>query len=95
MFADEAFKRIGEPSHLSVNKPGFDPVCRTIRKVCRRHHVPVLYNHLPKCIIRVRNDDFRARYFQGKNDTAHLNAEGHHLFLPVGRKWFEKKHARK
>lgn len=87
--------RIGYVTPWYVDKPGFDPVCKTIRKVCRRHHVPVLYNYSPKCIIKVRDDDFRARYFQGKNDTAHLNAEGHRLFLPVARKWFEKKLARK
>jgi hypothetical protein len=38
----------------------------------------------------VRDAAFRKKYFQGANDTAHLNAEGHDLFLPVGKAWFLK-----
>ena len=73
-----------------VGRDGFAPVCKTIRAICKRHHVPVLDNCNKKSIIKVRDDDFRHRYFQGDNDTAHLNADGHKLFLPVGKKFIQK-----
>ena len=61
-----------------------------IKQVCRRHKIPVLWNYTHKCVIQVRNDDFRRKYFQGPKDTAHLNADGHDLFLPVATQWFDK-----
>ncbi len=67
-----------------VDGPGFRPVVKAIRRACRRNGVPVLDNYSARCVVRVRDADFRRRYFQGPNDTAHLNADGHALFLPVG-----------
>jgi len=82
--------RIGYVTPWYVDRPGFKKVCKTIRKVCKRHNIPVLWNYSSKCIIEVRDSNFRRQYFQGPKDTAHLNAEGHRLFLPIGKEWFEK-----
>jgi len=82
--------RLGYVTPWYVDRPGFKPVCKAIRKICKRHHVPVLWNYTSKCVIQVRDKAFRRQYFQGINDTAHLNAEGHDLFLPVGTAWFTK-----
>ncbi|MBQ9641048.1 MAG: SGNH/GDSL hydrolase family protein [Bacteroidaceae bacterium] len=82
--------KIGYVTPWYVDRPGFQSVCKTIKKVCKRHHIPVLWNYTSKCVIQVRNDDFRRQYFQGPNDTAHLNAAGHDLFLPIGTAWFQK-----
>ena len=82
--------RIGYVTPWYVDRPGFAPVCKVIKEVCKRHEIPVLYNYDENCVIQVRDAAFRKKYFQGANDTAHLNAEGHHLFLPVGKAWFLK-----
>lgn len=82
--------KIGYVTPWYVDMSGFDQVCKTIKKVCKRHRIPVLMNYSKDCAIKVREEDFRARYFQDKNDTAHLNAAGHDLFLSVAREWFEK-----
>lgn len=73
-----------------VDRDGFRPTVRTIRQVCRKHRVPVLRNYRKSCIIKVRDAEFRKKYFQGPNDTAHLNRAGHELFLPVGEKFLQK-----
>ena len=86
--------RIGYVTPWWVDRPGFEPVCKVIKKVCKRHKIPVLMNCNGKCIIKVRDKEFRKRYFQGADDTAHLNAAGHDLFLPVGKDWFLKKVAK-
>ena len=67
-----------------VEREGFAPVVKTIKRVCKRHGVPVLDNYSKKCVVKVRDAAFRKKYFQGADDTAHLNAAGHELFLPVG-----------
>jgi lysophospholipase L1-like esterase len=82
--------RIGYVTPWYVDRPGFAPVCKVIKEVCKRHEIPVLYNYDENCVIQVRDAAFRKKYFQGTNDTAHLNAEGHDLFLPVGKAWFLK-----
>lgn len=41
-------------------------------------------------IVQVSDVAFRKKYFQGPNDTAHLNNEGHDLYLPVAMEWFVK-----
>lgn len=81
---------IGYVTPWFVDRPGFQGVCKMIKKVCRRNRIPVLWNHDKKCVIQVRDADFRRKYFQGNNDTAHLNAAGHALFLPVAEQWFRK-----
>lgn len=87
--------RIGYVTPWYVDRPGFAPVCNVIKKVCKRHHIPVLWNYDKKCIIKVRDREFRKRYFQGADDTAHLNDKGHDLFLPVGKAWFLKEMTKK
>ena len=82
--------KIGYVTPWYVDRPGFAPVCKVIKEVCKRHEIPVLYNYDENCVIQVRDAAFRKKYFQGANDTAHLNAEGHDLFLPVGKAWFLK-----
>lgn len=67
-----------------VDREGFRQVVKCIRKVCKRKGVPVLNNYAADCCIKVRDEEFRRRFFQGAKDTAHLNAAGHRLFLPIG-----------
>ena len=82
--------RIGYVTPWYVDRPGFKQVCKVIKQVCRRHKIPLLWNYTPKCVIKVRDAGFRRRYFQGPGDTAHLNADGHDLFLPVATEWFDR-----
>ncbi len=77
-----------------VDREGFKPVVKAIRQVCRRKQVPVLNNYSKKSIIQVRDADFRKQYFQGDNDMAHLNAQGHQLFLPIAERFLHKELAR-
>ncbi len=79
--------KIGYVTPWYVDRDGFVPVVKTIKRICKKHHVPVLDNYSKKCIIKLRDENFRKQYFQGINDTAHLNAEGHALFFPVGEKF--------
>lgn len=67
-----------------VDRSGFKETVRVIKSVCRKHNVPVLDNYRKKALIKVREEEFRKKYFQGIKDTAHLNNEGHDLYLPVG-----------
>ena len=67
-----------------VDRAGFKEVVQIIRKVCKRHDVPVLNNYRKSSVIKVRDDNFRKQYFQGANDTAHLNDAGHDLYMPIG-----------
>ena len=67
-----------------VDRAGFKEVVQIIRKVCKRHDVPVLNNYRKSSVIKVRDDDFRKQYFQGTKDTAHLNDAGHDLYMPLG-----------
>lgn len=82
--------RIGYVTPWWIDRPGFTEVCKVIKKVCKRHKIPVLDNYNSKCIIKVRDNEFRKKYFQGPNDNAHLNRQGHDLFLPVATRWFER-----
>lgn len=82
--------KIGFVTPWYVDRPGFKNVVKVIQKSCKKHHIPVLCNYSKKCVIEVRDEEFRKGYFQGNDDTAHLNAKGHDLFLPIGRSWFLK-----
>ena len=82
--------KIGYVTPWYRNVAGFKQVCKVIKQVCRKHRIPVLDNYSKSCVIDVRNADFRKQYFQGPNDTAHLNNKGHDLFLPVAKEWFVK-----
>ena len=73
-----------------LDNPGFRPVVETINRVCRQHGVPVLDNYSDRSPVKVRDDQFRRRYFQSATDTAHLNDEGHDLFLPTGESFLRR-----
>ena len=79
--------RLGWVTPWYVDRPGFRPVVKAIKRICRKHHVPVLDNYRRSCPVKVRDADFRRHFFQGPNDTAHLNAEGHSLFYATGEKF--------
>jgi hypothetical protein len=84
--------RIGFVTPWYVDRPGFADVCNIIKKVCKKYCIPVLWNYDEGCIIKVRDEAFRKKYFQGGKgtDMAHLNEAGHNLFLPIGKKWFDE-----
>ena len=82
--------KIGWVTPWYVDRPGFKQTVKIIKKVCRKKHVPVLDNYKRSCLIKVRDEEFRKRYFQGKDDTAHLNADGHDLFVATGIKFLKK-----
>ena len=73
---------IGFVTPWHVNRPGFEPVIKTIHRVCRRWRIPVLDTR--KSPVRVEDEAFRRQYFQAPDDHAHLNAQGHLLALPWG-----------
>jgi lysophospholipase L1-like esterase len=76
--------KIGYVTPWFVDRDGFSQTIKAIKKVCRKHDIPLLNNYRKKSIIKVRDPKFRKQYFQGENDTAHLNNAGHDLFLPIG-----------
>jgi len=80
--------KIGYVTPWYVDAEGFSQVCKVIRNVCKKNNIPVLDNYSPDCVIKVRDEEFRKKYFQSPNDNAHLNASGHELFLQVAKKWF-------
>lgn len=67
----------------AVDRPGFREVNAQIIKACGQRGIPVL-DMAALGVIDVNNPDFRARYFQGPDDTAHLNEAGHDLLVPLG-----------
>jgi lysophospholipase L1-like esterase len=67
-------------SPWDVDYPGFAEMQHVLTEVCAAHSIP-LYDAAHQSGILVRDADFRRRYFQRANDTAHLNAAGHALFL--------------
>lgn len=83
--------KIGYVTPWYVDRPGFASVCKIIQETCERHAIPVLMNYDKDCVIQVRDEEFRKQYFQRMDDTAHLNAKGHDLFLPVAKEWFLKR----
>lgn len=81
--------RIGWVTPWYVDRPGFSQASAIIRDVCRQHDVPVLDNCNADCIIKVRDAEFRRKYFQSPHDTAHLNDAGHDLFFPIGEEFIK------
>ena len=67
----------------AVDRQNFKEVTNQIIKACGERGIPVL-DMAALGVIDVNNPDFRAKYFQGPNDTAHLNAAGHDLLVPLG-----------
>ena len=82
--------RIGWVTPWYVDKPGFAPTCKAIKKICKQKKVALLDNYKKSCMVKVRDDEFRRQYFQGPTDNAHLNAKGHDLFLVVGDRFVKK-----
>ena len=77
---------IGFVTPWAVERTGFAEVTQTIREVCANHHFPVLDATRTSGILPM-DTIFRKKYFQGINDTAHLNAEGHALLLDWGERF--------
>lgn len=75
--------RLAYVTPWAVDRPGFTEVNSQIIKACGQRGILVL-DMAALGVIDVNNPDFRAKYFQGPNDTAHLNAEGHDLLVPLG-----------
>lgn len=69
--------------------PEFKIVVDITKRVCAKYDIPV-FDAYHDGTIKGLDDSFRARYFQGKNDHAHLNARGHDLFLPVAEEFLSK-----
>lgn len=82
--------KIGIVGPWYVPQPGFEGVCKTMQKVCKKQKVPFLNNYSSDCVINVRDAKFRKDFFQSPTDYAHLNADGHEVFLPVARDWFQE-----
>lgn len=74
---------IGYVTPWGVDRPYFNEVIAEIHKACDKYGIPVLDVSSPE-IIDVNNPEFRAVYFQGPNDTAHLNDKGHDLMIDRG-----------
>lgn len=66
-----------------VPRPCFAEVTEAIKRTCARYAIPVLDNAATSGVY-VWNPTFRKLYFQGPDDTAHLNAAGHRLFMRKG-----------
>lgn len=76
---------IGYVTPWNVNRIYFEEVISEIKRACKLNGIPVL--DASESIIEVNNPDFREKYFQGKNDTAHLNDEGHNLLIEWGKRF--------
>lgn len=74
---------IGYVTPWGVDREYFKEVIAEIHKACDKYGIPVLDVSSPD-IIDVNNPEFRAIYFQGPNDTAHLNDKGHNLMVDRG-----------
>lgn len=75
--------RIGYVTPWGVDRPYFREVTDEIHAACARHGIPVLDMTSPD-VVDVNSPDFRAKYFQRPDDTAHLNARGHALLIDRG-----------
>lgn len=63
------------------DKPNMERVIDIIKQVAGSRAIPVFDSRMSG--IHVCNPAFRKLYFQKPDDTAHLNARGHDLFLPI------------
>ncbi len=69
-----------------VPRDNFEEVAEITEQVCEKHSIPV-FNNLKYSGVYVWNENFRKRYFQDINDTAHLNDEGHNLYMNKAEKF--------
>ena len=60
-----------------------DKVIEAMKQICAHYSIPI-FDASAKSGIYVRNENFRKKYFQAPSDTAHLNSEGHDLFMNKG-----------
>ena len=63
----------------------FQRVVKSTRKLCAKHGIPMF--DATQSSIAADNEDFRKQYFQAPQDGAHLNAQGHDLFLTEAEKF--------
>lgn len=70
---------IGYVTPWNVNRRYFAEVTSEIKRICKSNKIPVL--DASTSSIEVNDPDFREKYFQGDNDTAHLNDHGHNLLV--------------
>lgn len=79
---------IGYVTPWKVNRQYFNEVISEIKRICTSNGIPVL--DASKSEIEVNDPEFRKRYFQGENDTAHLNNEGHDLIMEWGKEFVSR-----
>lgn len=73
---------IGYVTPWNVDRQYFPEIISEIKRVCKLNGIPVLDTSTD--LIEVNNPEFRKHYFQGENDTAHLNDAGHNLMVGPG-----------
>lgn len=54
------------------------------KAACEKYGIKVFDTASPDFVIDPNDADFREKYFQGKNDTAHLTSKGHDLVVDAG-----------
>ena len=72
--------KIGWVTPWNVAYEGFPATINIIEEMCRKNDVKVL-NAAYTSGINPNDSVFRSRYFQGKDDNAHLNNAGHNLLM--------------
>ena len=75
--------KIGWVTPWNVAYEGFPVTINIIEEVCKENEVSLL-NAAYTSRINPNDSIFRTRYFQGKDDTAHLNDAGHDLLFDFG-----------
>ena len=75
--------KLGFVTPWAVDRPNFPEVIAAIHNTCDKYGIKVL-DAVVTGGIKVNDPDFRKRYFQRQNDTAHLNAAGHDLLVDWG-----------
>ena len=80
----DAYRKIQSVSiPWNVAYEGFPATINIIEEMCRKNDVKVL-NAAYTSGINPNDLVFRSRYFQGKDDNAHLNNAGHNLLMHWG-----------
>ena len=80
--------RIGFVTPWDVPLSGFKEVNNLIHEVCNKYEIPV-FDAATQSDIAVADSAFRAQYFQGANDQAHLNDAGHNLMVEKGKTFIQ------
>lgn len=81
---DYAGAKIGYVTPWRVNRDGFTEITTMAKAACEKYGIKVFDTASPDFVIDPNDADFREKYFQGKNDTAHLTSEGHDLVVDAG-----------